>query len=167
VYGEPSDLGRHVQLHVRTACTIMMSSKTLFSRLFIGGFGIQRRVCRIRSSLLCSLLTLLVLFFKTRTCNTTGSPCIGSHYEVQSCNSSIPCPVDGVWGAWGNYSECTVSCGSGTQTRTRVCVGQSNGGQPCFGSATQTIACATNISCPGLCFRPSPGKRQYCLSLEI
>ncbi|UJR31957.1 hypothetical protein I4U23_019430 [Adineta vaga] len=91
------------------------------------GFGIHRRI---------------------RLCNTTGLPCVGSNYEIESCNSSIGCPVDGVWSSWDNYSECTASCGSGIQTRTRLCTGQSNGGQPCFGSATQTITCATNVTCP-------------------
>jgi len=85
-----------------------------------------------------------------RTCNTTSLPCVGLNYQTESCNSSISCPVDGVWGSWGTYSTCTASCGSGIQTRTRLCSNQSNGGQPCYGSATQTISCATNITCPGL-----------------
>jgi hypothetical protein len=68
---------------------------------------------------------------------------------MASCNSSIACPVDGVWSAWSNYSDCTASCGNGIQTRTRVCNYQSDGGQPCYGSATQSISCNTNISCPG------------------
>ena len=69
---------------------------------------------------------------------------------MESCDSLIGCPVDGIWSDWNTYSECTASCGSGTQTRTRLCTGQSNGGQPCFGPATQTITCSTNINCPSL-----------------
>ena len=60
--------------------------------------------------------------------------------------------MDGVWGSWGTYSDCTASCGNGIQTRTRICTNQADGGQPCYGSATQTISCATNLSCPGLSF---------------
>ncbi|CAF0913672.1 unnamed protein product [Adineta ricciae] len=100
------------------------------------GLGIRRRVCN-------ALVTV-------RNCSTTGLPCVGSNYEVESCNSLIGCPVDGTWSDWSTYSECTASCSSGTQTRTRLCTGQSNGGQPCFGSATQTITCSTNINCPSL-----------------
>lgn len=85
---------------------------------------------------------------QVRTCNTTGLPCVGLNYELASCNSTIGCPVDGVWGAWNNYSDCTTSCGVGTQTRTRLCNGQQNGGLSCFGSATQTITCNTSIPCP-------------------
>ncbi len=69
---------------------------------------------------------------------------------MEACNSSIGCPVDGVWGSWSTYSDCTASCGSGIQTRIRACYNQSDGGQPCYGSATQTITCNTNVSCPGL-----------------
>ncbi len=87
-----------------------------------------------------------------RTCNTTGLPCVGLNYEIESCNSSIGCPVDGVWGSWGNYSDCTASCGSGVQTRTRICYNETDGGQPCYGSGTQTVSCNTNVTCPGLDF---------------
>ncbi len=58
--------------------------------------------------------------------------------------------MDGVWGVWSNYSGCTASCGTGIQTRTRLCMNETNGGQPCVGSATQTISCNSNISCPSL-----------------
>ncbi|CAF1064997.1 unnamed protein product [Adineta steineri] len=96
----------------------------------------------------CAATCGLGISRRARICNTTGLPCVGSYYEIQSCNTSINCPVDGVWSGWGNYSDCTASCGNGIQTRTRICTGQSDGGQPCFGSATQTILCATNVTCP-------------------
>lgn len=91
-----------------------------------------------------------IVLLKVRNCSTTGLPCVGANYEIESCDSLIGCPVDGIWGVWSTYSDCTASCGSGMQTRTRLCTGQSNGGQPCFGSATQAITCSTNINCPSL-----------------
>ena len=29
--------------------------------------------------------------------------------------------VDGAWGAWTSYSDCSATCGEGYQTRTRTC----------------------------------------------
>merc|ERR1719228_309114 len=50
-------------------------------------------------------------------------------------------PVVGVWGSWGSWSQCSVECGSGTQTRTRVCIGSAN----CVGSNIETRNC--NVEC--------------------
>jgi len=32
-----------------------------------------------------------------------------------------PCPVDGGYGEWGEFSKCTVTCGGGVRHRTREC----------------------------------------------
>jgi hypothetical protein len=47
--------------------------------------------------------------------------------------------VNGVWSAW---TTCSVSCGSGTQTRSCTAPAPSGGGAECIGAATQ--ACNTN-----------------------
>ena len=31
-------------------------------------------------------------------------------------------PLPGTWGAWGMYSDCSKTCGSGVMTRTRTCI---------------------------------------------
>jgi hypothetical protein len=44
---------------------------------------------------------------------------------------------DGQWGNWAAFGACSVSCGGGTQSRTRFC----NGEIPCEGSATPDGPC--------------------------
>ena len=61
----------------------------------------------------------------------------------------IPCLVDGGWSEFGEWSECSVLCGGGTQTRARTCTNPApvNGGADCLGKNTETHDC--NIrSCP-------------------
>ena len=38
--------------------------------------------------------------------------------EVQNCNTH-PCPVDCVQSDWSTWDTCTLSCGTGSQTRSR------------------------------------------------
>ncbi|XP_078378120.1 properdin-like [Oculina patagonica] len=61
-------------------------------------------------------------------------------------------PVDGGWSDWSAWGSCTVTCGGGTQTRTRTCTNPppSNGGLPCSGPATESQQCGT-ASCPFDC----------------
>ena len=50
---------------------------------------------------------------------------------------------DGIWGLWGPWSSCSVTCGSGTQSRSRACdsPAQAFGGADCVGSATDLLSC--------------------------
>ena len=73
----------------------------------------------------------------------------------QSCGK-----VNGGWSAWSAWSACSVSCGGGTQIRTRACTNPapSCGGASCPGSSTESQSCNTHTcmvsgfgcgSCPG------------------
>ena len=93
---------------------------------------------------------------QTRTCDNPapangGAACSGS--ASQACNTG-GCPVDGGWSSYGSWGSCSVSCGGGTQTRSRTCTNPApaNGGASCSGSATESQSCNT-AACPvnGVC----------------
>jgi len=87
-----------------------------------------------------------------RYCNPPkkgGYPCPSQmQSDSQACNNG-PCPVDGGWGEFTEWSECGVSCGGGEHTRTRVCNNPApeHGGADCTGDASETEACNEN-PCP-------------------
>ncbi|KAL4224322.1 Scavenger receptor Cys-rich [Mactra antiquata] len=57
--------------------------------------------------------------------------------------------VDGNWSVWSQWSNCGVTCGSGTRSRLRQCdnPAPSGNGSPCVGSNTDTRQC-TLSPCP-------------------
>nr|XP_055076552.1 adhesion G protein-coupled receptor B2 isoform X4 [Misgurnus anguillicaudatus] len=69
--------------------------------------------------------------------------------EVQTklCNIAV-CPVEGQWLDWAAWSQCSVSCGSGTQQRQRRCSVSVHGWAECKGPHAETREC-TNPSCGG------------------
>ena len=53
------------------------------------------------------------------------------------------------WLAWGNWSQCTASCGQGSKVRARTCSHQPiNGSEQCDGNAFEFENC-TMAECPG------------------
>ncbi|XP_063700230.1 A disintegrin and metalloproteinase with thrombospondin motifs 15 [Culicoides brevitarsis] len=60
-------------------------------------------------------------------------------------------PVDGGWGPWSAWTECSLTCGGGIQFSTRECDNPkpSNGGEFCHGSRTQYRSCNTEECPPG------------------
>lgn len=58
--------------------------------------------------------------------------------------------VDGGYDEWGNYSECSATCGVGNQVRMRTCTNPvpQHGGKPCMGSHSESRECNTQ-PCPG------------------
>ena len=52
-------------------------------------------------------------------------------------------PIDGGWSDFGDWSDCSVSCGNGTQTRTRSCINPApaDNGADCEGEDTESQAC--------------------------
>ena len=94
---------------------------------------------------------------KTRNCSNPkpmygGQNCthLGPNIEVETCNTNL-CPIHGGYSDWSNYSECTKSCGNGSQIRTRNCSNPEpkHSGRDCsgLGSHTEIINCNTH-HCP-------------------
>jgi len=50
------------------------------------------------------------------------------------------------WSQWGAWSKCSKSCGSGAQTRTRVCQPEN---AKCIGEAADTRKCHASVGCTG------------------
>ena len=66
-------------------------------------------------------------------------------------NTSIWLTVDGGLTDWSIWSTCTLSCGIGTQSRSRSCINPEPqyGGQDCEGALSESQDC--NISpCPSM-----------------
>ncbi|XP_047561044.1 hemicentin-1 isoform X2 [Lutra lutra] len=89
-----------------------------------------------------------------RTCDNPhpsngGRACGGPDSQIQRCNTDM-CPVDGSWGNWHSWGQCSASCGGGEKTRKRLCNNPvpSKSGRPCPGDATQVSRCNTQ-ACPG------------------
>jgi hypothetical protein len=57
--------------------------------------------------------------------------------------------LDGNWGAWSSLSSCSVTCGAGTQSHTRLCNNPppSNGGAACPGLGSESVSCNL-LQCP-------------------
>ncbi|KAH0618308.1 hypothetical protein JD844_017379 [Phrynosoma platyrhinos] len=90
---------------------------------------------------------------RLRLCNNPppsfdGSHCDGSDMQMQVC-SEKDCPVNGKWTSWSSWSACTMSCGGGTQQRTRNCSDPppQHGGHKCEGNDMQVDFCNSD-PCP-------------------
>ncbi|KAK6991172.1 SCO-spondin [Biomphalaria glabrata] len=75
-----------------------------------------------------------------------GKDCQSLLFESQPCNN-VSCAVDGTWTVWSEWSPCSLSCGGGSRTRSRKCVGILNGGKNCDGNSEERQLCNSE-GCP-------------------
>lgn len=63
-----------------------------------------------------------------------GSSRRSKNETVQKTCNDLPCPVNGNWGEWTGFNQCSVSCGGGSHDRTRQCNNPpaTNGGLRCL-----------------------------------
>lgn len=86
---------------------------------------------------------------RTRTCESplqNGKSCQGVEKEERVCNMEV-CPQ---WNTWSNWTACSVTCGTGIQSRRRGC-GQTGGvldSKSCKGEHSQVRVCYKN-ECAG------------------
>lgn len=55
--------------------------------------------------------------------------------------------LDGIWGTWSTWASCSVTCGGGSQARTRICnnPAPASGGATCPGSGVEFQSCNSQI----------------------
>ncbi|KAM3835876.1 properdin-like, partial [Diretmus argenteus] len=107
--------------------------------------------------------------------NPPGKGCPGDNTQTASCDHLPPCPVDGVWGSWGPFTSCSVTCGVGHELSIRRCdnPAPNHGGKSCAGAESRTSICKTNVHCPvdgiwsewspwGDCRHPDPNRKINC-----
>ncbi|ESN92609.1 hypothetical protein HELRODRAFT_164684 [Helobdella robusta] len=75
-----------------------------------------------------------------------GLYCQGNNSEFDTCNTD-PCPIDGTWKEWRDWSSCSITCGGGRQIRTRECNPPKYGGLDCPGDNTMEKFC-NDEPCP-------------------
>ncbi|XP_065669654.1 uncharacterized protein LOC100199700 isoform X3 [Hydra vulgaris] len=88
------------------------------------------------------------VFIRTRACNNPpqfggGTPCYGPQIDIRPECGAFPCPIDGGFSEWTEWSICDKPCGNGTSKRVRRCNNPvpAVNGKECSGKFTITRDC--------------------------
>ncbi|XP_048584555.1 SCO-spondin isoform X2 [Nematostella vectensis] len=93
----------------------------------------------------CSVSCGVGARYRIRAC-PDSQVCAGNATESSYCYLG-PCPVDGEWMPWSDWSECSHTCGNGSKVRTRTCVKPLYGGLKCSGQPSEVTICLIK-NCP-------------------
>ncbi|EDO33987.1 predicted protein [Nematostella vectensis] len=123
-------------------------------------YGLEYRLCRQQrcDSLLCVKGSKCIN--PRNILPVDGTPCGNRKWCISgicvNIDDSLPVAVDGAWGAWGDYSTCSRTCGGGVRHRSRRCENPkpANGGQDCPGSTKGEWRICNLQDC-------SPGSEDY------
>ena len=79
-----------------------------------------------------------------------GKPCEGDNQETRKCEGIPACDIDGGWGFWTDWDECSDDC-FGTQKRRRLCNNPvpKGSGKQCDGQEEEKRICDKLLDCPG------------------
>ena len=78
-----------------------------------------------------------------------GANCTGESKSEKVCNEQ-PCPINCMWGEFGQWSQCSKTCGRGIQIGKREMIQEAQyGGDNCTGKAVVEKSCTQQ-----LCFVP-------------
>lgn len=104
----------------------------------------------------CSQTCGIAVKTRRRTCGNPkpangGRVCVGPDRAEIYCTNLPPCPIpkqpaiDGAWGPWGAWSDCSTKCGGGFRIRRRKCDNPTpqNGGLDCTGCHIDYDTCST------------------------
>jgi len=96
------------------------------------------------------LVKLQILTHSREVCfeDVTSSKCEGSQSGQVGIVEAIR--VDGGWGPWQEWSQCTATCGGGSQARNRTCSDPEPqlGGKNCIGPGEDGRKCNEEECCP-------------------
>ena len=69
--------------------------------------------------------------------------------NVYSLPQQVKVVINGEWGEWSDFTQCSKTCGGGTTTRLRHCNNPSpkNGGKLCHGDSIQQKKCTIRACC--------------------
>ena len=105
-------------------------------------------VMRPRLKLAMKMLAQVILHRNYSIQNLTNKFLLDPKLIKLTINFYFSVPIDCAWGAYGNWTQCSKSCGGGTQIRTREIATQArNGGARCDGTNTDLQLC-NEFPCP-------------------
>jgi hypothetical protein len=82
-----------------------------------------------------------MLYDAARCVQSKGAPELETG-TVAETEEGVFCPVNCIYGEWGNWSACSVSCGEGTKTQNRSVTPSANGGSDACDHVQNTKDCS-------------------------